>query len=374
MHFPTGSEWAHRDPETLGVDPDRLDEAVEYHLLCGTPHEQVNYDFADSAWREEEGEHGERIGPMPERRGGPAGLVLKDGYLLAEWGDTRRVDHAFSVAKSFLSIVGGIAWDRGLFDLDDRVAETVDDGGFEGDHNGQITWRQLFHQTSEWEGTLFGKPDEVDRNRPVGKDVPLDKTETRELREPGTVWEYNDVRINRLALSLLRVLGRPLPRVLAENVMTPVGATDSWEWHGYYNSVVDVDGTAMRSVSGGGHWGGGLWISTRDLARVGLLAANGGAWDGRQVLSAEWLETATAPCDVNESYGTLWWLNTDRTLWPSAPASSFAGLGHGQNVLWVDPDRDLVAVLRWLHIPEDRRETDANPAQDGFLERLLEAV
>lgn len=376
MYIPETNEWERRDPRAVGLDPEAVGAAVNYHKRNGTSHEQINYDFADhETWDEAEGEYGRRIGPHPARRGGPAGVILKDGYLVAEWGDTRRVDQTFSVAKSFLSVVAGVAWDRGAIDaVDDHVREYVDDGGFESDHNRQIRWRHLLQQTSEWEGTLFGKPDAVDRNRAVGKtDDTLDKAETRTLREPGTFWEYNDVRINRLALSLLRTVGRPLPRVLAENVMTPIGATDTWEWHGYYNSLVDVDGTAMRSVSGGGHWGGGLWISARDLARVGLLYLNDGTWGGKQLLSDAWVEASTEPCDVAENYGYLWWLNTNRTLWPSAPESAYAALGHGQNTVWIDPEHDIVVVLRWLAYDADDG-TDAQREQDRFYATLLDGL
>ena len=375
MAYPAADGFDRVDPEAAGFDREALAAAIEYHQTHGTPHEQVNYDFANlDPWDEREGEYGRRIGPMPDRRGGPAGVVLKDGRLLAEWGDTRRVDHTFSVAKSVVSIVGGLAFDRGLIDLDEPVRRTVRDGGFESEHNRAITWRHLFEQTSEWEGTLFGKPDAVDRNRAVGKTDRLDKAETRELREPGTFFEYNDVRINRLALCLLRVLGRPLPRVLAEEVMAPIGATDTWQWHGYYNSVVDVDGTAMRSVSGGGHWGGGLWISARDLARLGHLMLNRGRWDGKQILSKEWVDRSSSPSEVNGNYGFLWWLNTDRALWPSAPESSYAALGHGQNVVWIDPDDDLVVVLRWLELSEERAELERIPNQDAVFDRVLSAL
>jgi len=377
MYVPDATEWERRDPEAVGLDAAAVEAAVNYHKRNGTPHEQINYDFADhEVWDEAEGEYGRRIGPHPARRGGPAGVILKDGYLVAEWGDTRRADQTFSVAKSFLSVVAGVAWDRGDIDgVDDHVREYVDDGGFESGRNRKIRWRHLLQQTSEWEGTLFGKPDAVDRNRAVGKeDETLDKAETRTLREPGTFWEYNDVRINRLALALLRTVGRPLPRVLAENVMRPIGATDTWEWHGYHNSMVDVDGTAMRSVSGGGHWGGGLWISARDLARVGLLYLNDGEWDGDRLLSEAWIDASTEPCDANESYGYLWWLNADRTLWPSAPASAYAALGHGQNAVWVDPEHDIVVVLRWLRYEEDGDGTDAQREQDRFYAKLLDGL
>ena len=373
LHFP-GEEFEHRRPEAAGLDPDRLREAVDYAKVNDTPAEQVRYDLVNrERYDESEGEHGEIIGPMPERRGGANGIVLKDGYVVAEWGDTTRTDHAFSVAKSFLSLVAGVARDRGLFDVEDPVGEYVDDGGFDSPHNAKVTWKHLLQGTSEWEGTLFGKPDAVDRNRAVGEDASeLGERGERELREPGTYWEYNDVRINRLSLSLLRVLGEPLPDVLRESIMDPIGASRNWEWHGYRNSGVEVDGRRVESVSGGGHWGGGLWIPTRDLARVGLLALARGRWNGERLVSESWMDASTTPCPVKPTYGYLWWLNTDRGLWPSAPGSSFAAVGHGWNVLWVDPEHDLVAVVRWLRAPEEDRADF--PVMDGFFERLLAAV
>jgi CubicO group peptidase (beta-lactamase class C family) len=373
LHFPEG-DLERRSPESVGLDPDRLGAAVDYAKVNDTPAEQVRYDLINrERYDESEGEHGEIIGPMPERRGGANGVVLRDGRVVAEWGDTTRTDHAFSIAKSFLSLVAGVAHDRGLFDVEDPVGEYVDDGGFDSPHNATVTWEHLLQGTGEWEGALFGKPDAVDRNRAVGTDPDeVGERGERELREPGTHWEYNDVRINRLSLSLLRVLGEPLPEVLRESIMDPVGASANWEWHGYRNSTVEVGGRRIESVSGGGHWGGGLWIPTRDLARVGLLALARGRWGEERLVSESWMDASTTPCPVKPTYGYLWWLNTDRTLWPSAPASSFAAVGHGWNVLWVDPKHDLVAVVRWLRAPEEDRADF--PVMDGFFERLLDAL
>jgi hypothetical protein len=158
MEFPDADGFVSVDPAAVDLDPDAVADAVDYHLTHGTSHETVNYDFGNmDPWDESEGAYGEQIGPHPDRRGGPAGMILKEGKLVAEWGDTRRVDQTFSVAKSFLSMVGGRAFEKGLFDVDDPVRKTVDDGGFESDQNRAITWRHLFEQTSEWEGTATAR-------------------------------------------------------------------------------------------------------------------------------------------------------------------------------------------------------------------------
>jgi CubicO group peptidase (beta-lactamase class C family) len=245
----------------------------------------------------------------------------------------------FSATKSYAATTAGLALDRGLIrDLDDPVREYVDDGGFDSPHTRAITWRPLHQQTSEREGTLWDKPDVADRR--LGYD--------RQLGEAGTVWEYNDVRVNRLSLALLRVWKRWLPGVFKAEVMDPIGASDTWEWHGYRNSYVTVDGTSMQSVSGGGHWGAGFWASTRDHARFGLLASRRGNWGGKQLLSAKWFELATRPSPLKPVYGYMWWLNTDRKQFPSASAGSFFALGSGTNVIWIEPEHDLVAVIRWF--------------------------
>jgi CubicO group peptidase (beta-lactamase class C family) len=293
------------------------------------------------------------LGPV-RPRGGPNGLILKRGHIVAEWGNTRQIDQTFSVAKSYLSILAGLAFDRGLIrDVHGPVRRTPgfdlgDDGGFEPPHNDKITWHHLLQQTSEWEGTLWDKPDLIDRNRRVaGQPGTAKKGMHRDLQAPGAYWEYNDVRINRLSLALLRLWKRPLPEVFREFVMGPIGASTDWEWRGYCNSTVTVEGRAMESVAGGSHWGGGVFIHARDQARIGLLMQRGGVWGGTRILSEEWIRRSVVPCALFPIYGYLWWLNTERRRYPSAPAGSYYASGAGGNLTWIDPDHDLVAVLRW---------------------------
>jgi len=220
VYFP-GDHWERRAPAAAGFDPAALEEAIRYAQQNEAPWErdvfkQIQKDVANEPYPAILGE--------TKERGGPAGMVVRHGYLVAQWGDVDHVDMSFSVAKSYLSTVAGLAVDAGLIaDVNDRVADYVQDGGFDDSHNRKVTWHMLLNQTSEWEGTLWDKPDVADRRR--GYD--------RKLQAPGTFWEYNDVRVNRLALALLRVYQRPLPEVLKEKVMDPIGASDTWVWHGY---------------------------------------------------------------------------------------------------------------------------------------------
>jgi CubicO group peptidase (beta-lactamase class C family) len=361
---PHPAAWKHAAPDEAGLDPAAIADAARHAADHETPWQRdlaqmVAHDF------DEQPPWNQTLGPV-RPRGGPNGLLLRHGLITAEWGDTTRVDMTFSVAKSYLSILTGLAWDRGLIgDPHARVNLRVDDGGFDPPHNDAITWHHLLQQTSEWEGVLWDKPDLVDRNRAVGgRPSAAPKGSHRNLQPPGEFWEYNDVRVNRLALALLRVWRQPLPEIFRELVMDPIGASADWEWHGYRNSTVEIDGERMPSVSGGGHWGGGVFINARDQARIGLLLLNRGMWNGRRILSEEWIERMLDPCPLFRNYGYLWWLNTDRALYPSASAASYCARGAGGNLTWIDPANDLVAVLRW---------TDP-AAMDGFMKLTMAAL
>jgi CubicO group peptidase (beta-lactamase class C family) len=272
-------------------------------------------------------------------------MVIKNGYIVAQWGDLNRVDMTFSVAKSYLSTVAGLAVDARLIkSLDDKVAQYVWDDKFEGEHNTKISWRHLLNQSSDWSGCLFDICDWADRPPLKGS---VDDWRTRKLNEPGTVYKYNDVRVNLLAYSLLQVWRKPLPALFKEKIMDPIGASTTWRWYGYDNSFVNVDGLLVQSVSGGGHFGGGLFINTYDHARFGLLFARKGRWRDKQLLSEHWVTSVAEPSRANKAYGLLWWTNTDQHL-GKVPGAIYAAEGFGGNFIVVDSERDLVIVTRWL--------------------------
>ena len=367
-YCPPRDQWETRPPAELGLDPEALAAAIEYH----ESHESTwRRDFITASGRyigvaDEAPAEGDVLGPV-EPRGGPNGVVLRHGVIAAEWGDIARVDMTFSIAKSYLSVLAGLAVDRGLIrDLDEPVSSSALDDGFDSPQNQAITWRHLLQQTSEWEGTVWDKPDTIDHNRNLARSEMgfSDKGTRRALHSPGTYWEYNDVRVNRLSLSLLRLFRRPLADVLRDAIMDPIGASGDWRWQPYRNSWVEIDGVSMPSVPGGSHWGGGLWIGSRDHARFGLLMLRRGQWQGQKLLSESWIDEVCRPCPVNPVYGLLWWLNTGRAAMPFAPETSYSARGAGSNVIWIDPEHDLVVVARWI----DRGHVD------GFVRRVLDSV
>jgi CubicO group peptidase (beta-lactamase class C family) len=359
-----GTRWARRSASAVGIDSARLADAIAFAIASESKMprdlEQAHY---QTFGREP---FGQAAGPF-KARGAPSGVVVRHGYLVAEWGEPDRVDMTFSVTKSFLSSVVGVAWDRGMIrDLSDPVhgyvapivpigrgardrrAEELGSGEviepFATEHDRRVTWDHLLRQTSDWEGTLWGKPEWADR--PTGAPA---EWQTRARKAPGSTYEYNDVRVNALALAAMEVWRRPLPEVLRETVMDPIGASNTWRWYGYDDSWVVMDGRAVQEVTGGGHWGGGMFISARDMARFGWLTLKRGRWGDRQVLSDAWVKLALTPTGPQPTYGFMnWFLNTDRKPWPAAPATAFMHVGNGTNIIYVDPEHDLVVVARWI--------------------------
>ncbi len=352
-------EWESRLPEQLGMDSDRLREAVGFAKANETGWSRdLEANHHISLGREP---FGEAIGPF-KSRGEMTGVIVRRGYIVAEWGEPHRVDMAYSVSKSFLSTTVGLAVDRGLIrDLNDRVGPYMPTDHFAGEHNSKITWNHLLRQTSNWEGSLWGKPDWADR---APREGGLGEWRDRERPEPGSAFVYNDVRVNLLALAALHVWRRPLPIVLKEHVMDPIGASSTWRWYGYDNSWVTIDGMRMQSVTGGGHWGGGMFLSARDMARFGYFVLRRGRWGEQQLLSDEWFTKAVSQTSASEhGYGFMnYFLNGDGQTLPSAPKSAHVHIGNGNNIIYIDPDNDLVVVARWIG-PFDK-----------FIGRVLEAI
>jgi CubicO group peptidase (beta-lactamase class C family) len=366
VYYPPRGSWAEKTPAEMGVDAAKLKAAVDFALAQESP---GNRNLKIAHYQGEFGREpfGYPIGPMKNR--GPAtGLIIYKGYLIAQWGEPERVDLTFSVAKSFLSAVVGLAVDRQLIQSEKdlvhpymgpiipynpgRLAENKADhlleedvfDLFEGSHNKKITWEHLLRQRSDWEGSLWGKPDWADR--PEGKS---EGWISRPRHEPGTVFKYNDTRVNVLALAALQVWRKPLPVVLKEELMDKIGASPTWRWTGYENSFVILDGQIVQSVSGGSHWGGGLLISAFDQARFGYLTLRKGKWKEEQVISESWLQRSRTPGSGQPGYGFMnYFLNTDRKSIPAAPESAFFHLGAGANMIYVDEVNDLLVVSRWI--------------------------
>jgi len=301
LYYPD-TAWLVKKPEELKMNAALLDSAVRLAMASENKMER-DLRIANMKAYASEPDY-KIIGPM-KQRGGPAGLIIKNGYIVAQWGDLNRVDMTFSATKSYLSTMAGLAVDSGLIkSVTDKVGTYVWDGSFEGEHNAKITWEHLLNQSSDWSGTLFGLHDWADRPPKTGG---IDDWKNRKLNEPGTVYEYNDVRVNLLAYSLLQVWRKPLPMLLKEKIMDPIGASTTWRWYGYDNSYVNMDGLMMQSVSGGGHHGGGIFINTYDQARFGLLFLRKGKWKNRQLISEKWVKAPPQTFPAAKTNEEIWW-------------------------------------------------------------------
>ena len=349
---PKGDSWATHTPQQEKLDPAKLKAAIDFAVSAEMTYPpalakvadirdlrvSVPLKYAHEAFNTP-------IGPLKPHA--PAnGIIIRHGYIVAEWGQTHDVDMTFSVSKTFLSSVAGVAFDKGLIkNVNDRVIDYVQPTpDFMLPHNQPITWDNMLRQDSGWIGTMWGKPWWVDR--------PGAESWSELAKGPppvGTEWKYNDVRVNALALALTHLWKRPLPEVLKQYVADPIGMSDDWHWEGYDNSWIDLDGKHIHVVSGGGHWGGGMFISARDQARLGLLGLNKGKWDGKTILSDKWVAMARTPTVPNPGYGFCnWYLNTGKARYPAAREDSLSYNGDGANIIFVDYQHDMVAVVRWI--------------------------
>ena len=336
-YYPPPGEWARKTPLAVGMDAAKLNEAVEFMKA----HETASpaRDFSD-----QEIVNGRLLASMPTERAATNGLIIRSGYIVADFGDTQRADPTYSVAKSMVSTLAGIALERGLLPaLDQPVGGVIRDGGYDSPQNSMVTWRNHLQQESEWEGEMWGKNANFIGLEAFGRA----QMKARAIHAPGSHYEYNDVRMNRFALSLLRLFKKPLPDVFRDEVMNPIGASTSWKWVPYTNAYVEIDGKRMASVAGGTRWGGGMWINSYDMARFGLLWLRNGNWAGRQIVPASYVKQATTPSAHGPDYGFLWWLNTKQAQWPGSPANAFSARGQGGNIIFISPSHDLVVVWRW---------------------------
>jgi CubicO group peptidase (beta-lactamase class C family) len=175
--------------------------------------------------------------------------------------------------------------------------------------------------------------------------------------EPGETWDYSDAAFAHLSLIFSKVAGKEIFDYMKERVFQPIGIQNAgWDLQG-----------------GAGHIGphtnahSGLRFSARDFARVGYLMAHHGLWEGKQIVPDWWIELATRSSQqLNRSYGYTFWVNTDRTQWPTAPKDAFAFMGYGSNRCYIVPSLDLV-VVRLGYGPPNWPEDALLPAIVGAI-------
>lgn len=279
-------EWETVEPAEAGLDPDAL-----------------------AAMAEEAGEKGSRCL-----------VVTKDGRLVHEsywegW-DPATEQEAFSVTKSITSALVGIAIDRGLLELDQPVADFVEE--WRGTPSESVTVRNLLSNDS---GRFHDVPTDYGEMAGRAADKTAFAIGLSQEHDPGTIWVYNNSAIQVLEQVLEEATGMPTDEWARTALFEPIGMSSHLR--------TDAAGNALVFM--------GAQASCRDLARFGLLWLRGGEWDGEQVVSREWVEQTVTPSqELNPGYGFLWWLPTDGR-------DHYAALGLDDQTVVVFPDDGVVA-------------------------------
>ncbi len=276
--------------------------------------------------------------------------VVQGGEVVHRWtapgADERSTGPVYSVTKSVTALLVAAAVDDGDLSLDDRVSDHVPQ--WRGGPSADVTVDQLLTMTSgrrwtyelDYGGMVRGAADTTAFALGVGQE-----------HEPGTHWEYDNMAVQVLGAVLRAATGQDVGAWAQDRLLGPLGLRDTtWE----------------RDDSGRTTTYSGIRASCDDVARIGLLVARDGRWDGGRLVPADLVRrfTGESGSDLNAAYGRLWWVNergrvqtieraagfgADRPpregrLAEDVPSDARWALGYGNQVLAVVPSRDLVVV------------------------------
>ncbi len=259
-------------------------------------------------------------------------MVTRNGRMVGEWywdGEPTDRRRTFSTAKSFTAGLVGIAGDEGALAVTDPASDYVTE--WQGTDSEAVLVEDLLQNdsgrfqdfTTDYVGMALQAVDKSAFS--IGLD---------QAHEPSTVWAYNNAAVQTLETVLERALDEPdIAAWGTENLLEPIGMANS-TW------LTDDAGNALTFI--------GIESTCRDMGRYGLLWLAGGTWDGREIISSEFVQAALEPVPTNGSYGYLWWRHDPvQPLWPSSP-DTFAALGLGGQFISVDPDTGLVVTRQAL--------------------------
>ena len=317
--FP-GDTWQRAKPESQGVDPAKLQAAV---------------DFMDKAY-------------------GPDGakelVIICNGYLIWEGPQADAYHPIWSCTKTFTGAVLGLLVDDRQCTLDTRAVEREAHLADQYPLYSRIKLRHLASMCGGYKGEVK----DVREDQPWGDPMAFLNPQ-QPLFEAGTTVQYNDHDVFLLGKILTLLAREPLQDVFQRRIAGPIGMT-RWEW----GVSGTVDGIPLNNPPGnpGGAGAGGIKTRARELARFGLLYLNRGNWNGRQLLSPSYIDQATTnqvPVsgkyrnhDFRGRYGFYWWVNGTKANgqrpWPSAPPKTYAAHGKGCNFCFVIPEWNMVVV------------------------------
>lgn len=271
-----------------------------------------------------------------------------DGYAKDD------VLHVASVTKSVLSVLIGIAVDKDYIkNIEQKVLEFFPDYTIKrGEKTIQnVTIKNLLTMTApfKYKSEPYTKVYSSDDWVKAALDLLGGKSNIGEFK-------YSTVGINVLSGILTNATGQSVIDFAKENLFKPLGIkvpnnTFIQNKEDYLSFIKDKYVTGwMADPRGVNTAGWGLTLTPRDMAKIGQLYLNGGVWNGKQILSSKWIEDSTKEKSRwgELSYGYLWWIVDD----------SYAALGDGGNVIFINPKQEMVVAIasRFMPRPKDRIE------------------
>jgi CubicO group peptidase (beta-lactamase class C family) len=242
------------------------------------------------------------------------------------------LETSFSVAKSFVAALVGIAIDQGrIGSVDDPVTRYLPELAARDPRFASITLRHLLTMSSglRYQESSFPSPRGDDTSTYYGVDLRKEALEdTRIEQPPGRKWHYNNYNPLLLGLVLERASGMSVSNFMASRLWQPLGAGSDASWS------LDSGRSGFEKLESG------LNATALDYARFGLLLLHGGEWNGRRVVSGEWVRDATrihTRTDFPNPYGYFWWVDGKR------PDRFYAFGNYGQYI-YVDPRAEVVVV------------------------------
>ena len=263
-------------------------------------------------------------------------VVVHQDHLVCEryFDSTRQsLQTSFSVAKSFVSTLVGIAIDEGLIgSIGDPVTDYLPELAARDREFQEVTLRDLLTMSSGIRYREGGFPSFGDDTYTYYgvdlRDVALSRTQIEQ--PPGITWHYNNYHPLLLGLVLERATGTSVSDFMATRLWQPLGAEADATWN------LDSESSGFEKMESG--------VNARavDYARFGLVFLHNGEWNGRRIVSEDWVRAATgADTDSGPAsyhgYGYFWWTDVDR------PGRFYAMGKYGQYI-YVAPDADAVVV------------------------------
>ena len=257
--------------------------------------------------------------------GTTAFIVLRDDEILYERylnGDSRTsIQTSFSVAKSYLSALVGIAAEEGHLALDDPITEHIPELLDRDPRFARITVEHLLSMSSGLRYVENSLPWGDDAETYYGTDLRnLALEDTEIVERPGVTWLYNNYNPLLLGMILERTTGMPVAEYLERKLWQPLGSEFAASWS------LDSERSGFEKMESG------LNARAIDFARLGVLYANGGEWGGRQLVPGDWVATSTEPHAI-AFYGLWWWVD---------PGGVFLARGNHGQLVYVDPSTNLV--------------------------------